>query len=104
MEGISQDDPPIIEQTQRANKRPIQEASGKGKEVAKKGDKASEMTTTLQEHIALARESDLFWQYDFDDAYFNSNDDDIDIRGCDFDNKCMNLDNDMHYGSDINYD
>nr|POE55235.1 hypothetical protein CFP56_02233 [Quercus suber] len=26
--------------------------------------------------------SDSFWQYDFDDAYFDSNDDDMDIGGC----------------------
>lgn len=56
MEGISRDDPSIIEQTQRADKRPIQEASRKGNEVAKKGDKASEMTTTFHEHTALSRE------------------------------------------------
>ena len=26
--------------------------------------------------------SDPFWQYDFDDAYFDSNNDDMDIGGC----------------------
>lgn len=52
----------------------------------------------------MASSSDPFWQDDFDDAYFNSNDDNIDIKGCDFDDKYMNLDNDMHYGSDKNYD
>ena len=26
--------------------------------------------------------SDPFWQYNFDDAYFNSDNDDMDIGGC----------------------
>ncbi|KAK9996523.1 hypothetical protein SO802_021209 [Lithocarpus litseifolius] len=159
MEGISEDDPPVIEQTQRVDKHPIQEASSKGKKVAKKRDSASEMTTALQEYTALAMERfsqgkgrvtsssnrkikwwcswacqsrggkggwgvilireiiDNFFcyvgycdlnvnqlVYDFDDAYFNSNDDDIDIKGCDFDDEYMNLDYDIHYGSEIDYD
>ena len=44
MEGITQDDPLAMEQTQCADKRPIEELTGKGKKVAKKVDKASEMT------------------------------------------------------------
>ena len=56
MEGITQDDPLDTEQTQHADKRPIEEPTGKGKKVAKKADKASEMTIAFQEYIALARE------------------------------------------------
>ena len=56
MEGITQDDPLAMEQTQCADKRPIEEPTGKGKKVAKKMDKASEMTIALQEYTVLARE------------------------------------------------
>ena len=56
MEGITQDDPLDTKQTQRADKCPIEEPTGKGKKVAKKADKASEMTIALQEYTALARE------------------------------------------------
>ena len=56
MEGISYDDPPITEQTQRADKCPIKEPTSKGKKVAKKVDRASEMTMALQEYTALATE------------------------------------------------
>ena len=56
MEGITQDDPTVDEQTQRADKRPMEEPTTKGKKVAKKNDRASEMTMALQEYIALARE------------------------------------------------
>ena len=56
MEGITQDDPLAMEQTQCADKRPIEELTGKGKKVAKKVDKASEMTVALQEYTALPRE------------------------------------------------
>ena len=56
MEGITQDDPLDTEQTQRADKCPIEEPTGKGKKVAKKVDKASEMTIALQEYTALAKE------------------------------------------------
>ena len=56
MEGITQDDPLATEQTQCADKRPIEESTGKGKKVAKKKDKASEMTIALQEYTVLARE------------------------------------------------
>ena len=56
MEGMSHDDPPVTEQTQRADKRPIGEPTSKGKKVAKKVDRASEMNMALQEYTNLARE------------------------------------------------
>jgi len=56
MEGITQDDPFATEQTQRADKCPIEEPIGKGKKVAKKADRASDMTIALQEYTVLARE------------------------------------------------
>ena len=56
MEGITQDDPLDMEQTQRADKRPIEELTGEAKKVAKKVDKASEITIAFQEYTALARE------------------------------------------------
>ncbi|KAK7857242.1 hypothetical protein CFP56_019199 [Quercus suber] len=56
MEGITQDDPLTTEQTQRADKRPIEETTGKGKKVAKKADKASDITIALQKYTALAKE------------------------------------------------
>ena len=56
MEGITQDDPTVDEQTQCADKRPMEEPTTKGKKVAKKNDRASEMTMALQEYTALARE------------------------------------------------
>ena len=56
MEGITQDDPTVDEQTQRKDKRPMEEPTTKGKKVAKKNDRASEMTIALQEYTALARE------------------------------------------------
>jgi len=56
IEGITQDNPPVTGQTQRADKRPIEEGTGKGKKVAKKVDKTSEMAISLQEYNTLARE------------------------------------------------
>ena len=56
MESITQDDPLTTRQTQRVDKRPIEEPTGKGKKVAKKADKASKMTIALQEYTALAKE------------------------------------------------
>ena len=56
MEGITQDDPTVDEQTQRKDKRPMEEPTTKGKKVAKKNDRASEMTIAVQEYTALARE------------------------------------------------
>ena len=57
MEGITQDDPPVDEQTQHADKRPMEDLTTKGKKVAKKVDKASKMIMALQEYTTLARES-----------------------------------------------
>ena len=54
--------------------------------------------------------SDLFWQYDFDDAYFNSDNDDMDIGECGndmdsgFNGDDMDIsdcDDDMNTGADI---
>ena len=56
IEGITQDEPTVDEQTQRADKRPMEEPTTKGKKVAKKNDRASEMTMALQEYTALAKE------------------------------------------------
>ena len=56
MEGVTQDDPTVDEQTQRADKHPMEEPTTKGKKVAKKNDRASEMTMALQEYTTLARE------------------------------------------------
>ncbi|KAF3976753.1 hypothetical protein CMV_000071 [Castanea mollissima] len=56
MEGITQDDPLATEQTQHLDKSPIEELTGKGKKVAKKADKDSDMTIALQEYTALVRE------------------------------------------------
>ena len=47
MEGITQDDPTVDEQTQRVDKRPMEEPTTKGKKVTKKNDRASEMTMAL---------------------------------------------------------
>ena len=55
MEGMSRDNPLITEQTQRVDKCPIEKPTIKGKNAAKKVDRASEMTMALQEYIALAR-------------------------------------------------
>ena len=56
IEGVTRDDPTIDEQTQRVEKRPMEDSTTKGKKVAKKNDRASEMTIALQEYTALARE------------------------------------------------
>ena len=45
-----------VDQTQVAGKRPMQEASAKGKKVAKKVDKVSEMTVALKEYTVMTRE------------------------------------------------
>ena len=47
--------------------------------------------------------SDPFWQYDFDDAYFNSDDDDMDSGGCGDDMDTSSNDDDMDI-SDCNDD
>ena len=47
MEGVTQDDPLPTKQTQRADKHPIEEPTNKGTKVAKKVDRASDMTIAL---------------------------------------------------------
>ena len=55
----------------------------------------------------------LFWQFDFDDAYFHSDDDDMDISGCgddmdvsdyDDDMDVSDCDDDMDIGADTDLD
>ena len=46
----------------------------------------------------MASPSDPFWQYDFDDAYFNSNDDDMDISSCGNDKDIGGSGDDMDIG------
>ncbi|KAK9986957.1 hypothetical protein SO802_031908 [Lithocarpus litseifolius] len=99
MEGITQDDPTVDEQTQRTEKRPMEEPTTKGKKVAKKNDRTSEMTWLFKSTLPwqgkgfpTKRES---LEYDFDDAYFNSDDDDMDIGGCGDDMDTSFSDDDM---------
>ncbi|KAK9991501.1 hypothetical protein SO802_026486 [Lithocarpus litseifolius] len=157
------DDPLATEQTQRANKSPIEEPTGKGKKVAKKADRASDITIALQEYTALTKEqfnkrtgksmgssdhvaqftsggdpcslgralkvlnqyndldddtyinifegrmvfpNDPFWTFDFDDAYFHSNNDDMNNSGCGDDMEVSDCDDDMDIGfnTDSDYD
>nr|POF00604.1 hypothetical protein CFP56_27677 [Quercus suber] len=56
LDRILRDESPFNDQTQRPNKRPIQNFSGKGKKAAKKVNRVSEMTTTLQEYTTMTRE------------------------------------------------
>ena len=46
----------VPDQTQRARKRLIQDASAKGKKVSKKVDRVSDMTMALKEYTAMTRE------------------------------------------------
>lgn len=46
----------VDDQTQAAGKRPMQDASARGKKVLKKADKVSEMTVALKEYTAITRE------------------------------------------------
>ena len=55
LDGIPRDESPFNDQTQRPDKRLVQNSSAKGKKVAKKADRVSEMTTALQEYNALTR-------------------------------------------------
>ncbi|KAK4569203.1 hypothetical protein RGQ29_004559 [Quercus rubra] len=76
MEGITQDDPTVDKQTQRADKRPMEEPTTKGKKVAKKNDRASEMTMALQDGgdpCSLGRSLEVLNQYTDldDDTYLN---------------------------------
>ena len=43
-------------QTQRAEKRPMQDASAKGKKVSKKMDRVSDMTVALKEYTTMTME------------------------------------------------
>ena len=47
------EDAEVEELTQRARKRPVQDASGRGKKVTKRLDRVSEMTVALKEYIAM---------------------------------------------------
>ena len=48
------DDAEVEEVTRRAEKRPVQDASGKGKKALKKSDRVSEMTAALKEYNAMS--------------------------------------------------
>ena len=48
------EDAEVEEVTRRAEKRPVQDASGKGKKASKKSDRVSEMTTALKEYNAMS--------------------------------------------------
>ncbi|XP_023904953.1 uncharacterized protein LOC112016657 [Quercus suber] len=50
------EDAEVEEVTQRAEKRPVIDASGKGKKVSKKSDRVSEMTVALREYTAMSRD------------------------------------------------
>ena len=50
------EDAEVEEVTQRAGKRPMQDVSGKGKKVSKKGDRVSDMTMALKEYTAMTKE------------------------------------------------
>nr|POE70717.1 hypothetical protein CFP56_44978 [Quercus suber] len=50
------EDAEVEEVTQRAEKRPVPDASGKGKKVSKKSDRVSEMTVALREYTAMSRD------------------------------------------------
>ncbi|KAL0016518.1 hypothetical protein SO802_003587 [Lithocarpus litseifolius] len=50
------EDAKVKEETQRAGKSPVQDASGKGKKVSKKLDRVSEMTVTLKEYTAMTKD------------------------------------------------
>ena len=48
------EDAEVEEVTRRAEKRPVQDASGKGKKASKKLDRVSEMTAALKEYNAMS--------------------------------------------------
>ena len=48
------EDTEVEEVTQQAGKRPVQDASGKGKKVSKRSDRVSEMTVALKEYTAMS--------------------------------------------------
>ena len=47
------EDAEVEEVTRRAEKRPVQDSSGKGKKASKKSNRVSEMTTALKEYNAM---------------------------------------------------
>ena len=49
------EDAEVKEVTRRADKRPMQDASHKGKKALKKSDRVSEMTAALQEYNAMSK-------------------------------------------------
>lgn len=49
-------DTEVEDQTQRAGRHSMQDASAKGKKVSKKADRVSDMTVALKEYIAMTRE------------------------------------------------
>ncbi|XP_030936760.1 uncharacterized protein LOC115962032 [Quercus lobata] len=57
-ESFSQtvEDAEVEEVTQRAGKRPVQDASGKGKMVSNKADRVSDMTVALKEYTVMTKE------------------------------------------------
>ena len=57
LKGIPRDEIPFPDQTQHTDEHPLQDFSGKGKKVAKKADRVSEMTVALQEYTAKERYS-----------------------------------------------
>ncbi|KAK9986894.1 hypothetical protein SO802_031845 [Lithocarpus litseifolius] len=50
------EDAEVKEVTQRARKRPVQDASGKDKKVSKKAERVSDMTVALKEYSAMTKE------------------------------------------------
>nr|POE95071.1 hypothetical protein CFP56_15134 [Quercus suber] len=50
------EDAEVEEVTQRAEKRLVQDASGKGKKVSRKLDRVGEMTMALREYTAMSRD------------------------------------------------
>ena len=50
------EDAEVEEVTQRVGKHPMQDVSGKGKKVSKKGDRVSDMTMALKEYTAMTKE------------------------------------------------
>ena len=50
------EDAEVEEVTWRAEKCPVQDASGKGKKVLKKSDKLSELTVTLKDYTSMTKD------------------------------------------------
>ena len=51
------EDAEVEEVTRRAEKRPVQDSSGKGKKASKKSNRVSEMTAALKEYNAMSERS-----------------------------------------------